>query len=247
MPTRLPTHSTNPHQEEPSKPFQLPHVTRDPAAAFSLLTAYLSTTRQLPTSLFRAVVQQDPPAILAGWGPKYGHYLLFPCWDHSQPLKDNHPTGAILRWRHPDETPPLEWFGGNPRPMAPGSRKQDGWWQIGSATADTLIITEAPIDGLSVAASLPTFSDHTPALPSDIAILALGGKPDLPRGSWPAIRRFSVPLTMMGPGSGLPIRFRPPRNLARQWCGCNLRPAIRIGMRCGKTTRPWPGPPGRMP
>ncbi len=176
VPTCLPMSSTNPHKEEPSKPFQLPHVTRDPAAAFSLLTAYLSTTRQLPASLLRAVVQQDPPAILAGWGPKYGHYLLFPCWDHSQPLKDRHPTGAILRWRHPDEAPPLEWFGGNPRPMAPGSRKQEGWWQIGSTTADTLIITEAPIDGLSVAASLPTFSDHTPALPPDIAILALGGE-----------------------------------------------------------------------
>ncbi len=182
VPSLQPARQPNPsHAGAVSLPFQMPHVTRDPAAAFSLLTAYLSTNRQIPASLLHAVLRRDPPAILAGWGPKYGHYLLFPCWDHTQPLKNSHPTGALMRWRHP--IPPLEWFGGNPRPMAPGSHKQAGWWQIGSATADTLFITEVPIDGLSVAASLPTFSDHTPSLPPDIAFLALGGKRGLLHGS----------------------------------------------------------------
>ena len=175
VPTIRPASPPAQHQEASSRSFQMPHFYRNPTEAMALIADYLTDVRQLPAGLIRTVLHQDPPAILAGWGPKYGHYLLFPCWDHTQPLKDSHPTGALMRWRHPDQAPPLEWFGGNPRPMAPGSHKQDGWWQIGSANAATLIITEAPIDGLTVAASLPTAMAATD-LPTDVAICALGGE-----------------------------------------------------------------------
>ncbi len=176
VPTITPPRSPAPEPERPPTPFQMPHFVRNPIDAWPVIVDYLSDVRQLPASLLRTVMHQDPPAILAGWGPKYGHYLLFPCWDHSQPLHDSHPTGAILRWRHPDRDPAPEWFGGNPRPMAPGSHKQAGWWQIGPRDAATLIITEAPIDGLTVAASLPTVTERTPDLPADVAICALGGE-----------------------------------------------------------------------
>lgn len=176
VPTLMPVRPPAPSRETPPAPFQMPHFYRNPAEAWPLIADYLADIRQLPASLIRTVMHQDPPAILAGWGPKYGHYLLFPCWDHTQALKDSHPTGALLRWRHPEETPPPEWFGGNPRPMAPGSHKQAGWWQMGPADAATLIVTEAPIDGLTVAACLPTFTDQTPDLSVDLAILALGGE-----------------------------------------------------------------------
>lgn len=176
VPTILPASPPRPQKEDPQKPFQMPHFYRQSTEAWPLIASYLTDIRRLPTILLRSVMQHDPPAIMAGWGPKYGQYLLFPCWDHSQPLKDSHPTGALLRWRHPEQTPPTEWFGGNPRPMAPGSHKQAGWWQIGPADAPTLIVTEAPIDGLTVAASLPTFTTQTPDLPANIVIMALGGE-----------------------------------------------------------------------
>jgi hypothetical protein len=176
VPTLTPARPPAPPRETPPAPFQMPHFYRNPTEAWPLIADYLTDVRQLPAPLLRTVIHHDPPAILAGWGPKYGHYLLFPCWDHSQPLKDSHPTGAILRWRHADHDPAPEWFGGNPRPMAPGSHKQAGWWQIGPADAATLIITEAPIDGLTVAASLPTVTERTPDLPAGVAICALGGE-----------------------------------------------------------------------
>ncbi|MCY0886415.1 MAG: hypothetical protein OWV35_11165, partial [Firmicutes bacterium] len=160
----------------PERPFQLPPSQRDPRAAWAMIQDYLVEIRKLPAPLVRQLVMADPPAVLAGWGPRYGHYLLFPCWDHAQPLAGQRPTGALLRWRHSDREPPRDWFGGNPRPMAPGSSKRAGWWQIGAPTAPTLIITEAPIDGLSVAASLTPVTDIHPRLPADVAILALGGE-----------------------------------------------------------------------
>ena len=171
----LPT-LTTPQPHAPPEPFRMPHFYRQSTEAWPLIAEYLTDIRKIPANLIRTVMHQDPPPILAGWGPKYGHYLLFPCWDHSLPLKDSQPTGALLRWRHPDEDPPQDWFGGNPRPMAPGSHKRDGWWQIGPSDADTLIITEAPIDGLSVAASLPTFTDQHPEPPPGVAMMALGGE-----------------------------------------------------------------------
>lgn len=176
VPTWRPPSPPTPRADTPAAPFRLPHFYRQSAEAWDRIADYLTDVRQLPASLLRTVIHHDPPAILAGWGPKYGHYLLFPCWDHTQPLKDSHPTGALLRWRHPGEDPPAEWFGGNARPMAPGSRKREGWWQIGGTDAPTLIITEAPIDALSVAASLPTFHEERPEIPPDVAIMALGGE-----------------------------------------------------------------------
>ncbi len=176
VPTVNPPNMAPTQPQAVPQPFRMPHFVRQSTAAWPLITEYLTDIRKIPASLLRTVLHQDPPAILAGWGPKYGHYLLFPCWDHSQPLKDSQPTGALLRWRMPGEPPPHEWFGGNPRPMAPGSRKRDGWWQIGPSDAPTLIITEAPIDSLSVAASLPAFTDQHPELAPGLAILALGGE-----------------------------------------------------------------------
>lgn len=162
--------------ESPPPPFQLPHIVRNPAEAHDAALGYLTDVRQIPAPVVRLAMQSDPPAVLAGWGPKYGDYLLFPCWDHAAPLKGAHPTGALLRWRHADQTPPSDRFGGNPKPMAPGSHKAEGWWQLGDRNAATLIITEAPIDALSVVAALPTYSDRQPELPPDLAILALGGE-----------------------------------------------------------------------
>ncbi len=176
VPTVNPPNMAPTRPQAAPQPFRMPHFYRQSTAAWPLITEYLADIRQIPAGLIRTVLHQDPPAILAGWGPKYGHYLLFPCWDHSQPLKDSQPTGALLRWRHPGEEPPPEWFGGNPRPMAPGSHKRDGWWQIGASDAPTLIITEAPIDGLSVAALLPTVNDLHSDLPPNVAIMALGGE-----------------------------------------------------------------------
>lgn len=165
----------SPREHAPA-PFHLPHVVRNPVEAREAALAYLTDRRQIPAPVVRMAMTQDPPAVLAGWGPKYGDYLLFPCWDHAAPIQGAQPTGALLRWRHVDQDPPLDRFGGNPKPMAPGSHKSDGWWQIGERTAATLIITEAPIDALSIIAALPTYTDGPSAIPSNIALMALGGE-----------------------------------------------------------------------
>ncbi len=157
--------------------FRLPMRTFDPQKNLRHLTDYLTTERKLPRALVESLARSPHPPFYAGFGTKYADYIIFPCRDHSLSqavisvpsaslLK---PTGAILRWRHPDRQPPANQFGGKKSPMAVGTRRDLGWWQIGQGH-DTLIITEAPIDGLTVLAAMP----DTPAINS-VAIMATGG------------------------------------------------------------------------
>lgn len=162
-------------QDQPQE-FRLPMRTFDPAKNLKHLTDYLVGERKLPRELIESLARNPHPPFYAGFGTKYGDYIVFPCRDHSLPQAiSSHsasppsPTGAILRWRHADRLPPKNQFGGQKAPMPWGSRRDLGWWQVGQGH-DTLIITEAPIDGLTIRAA----TADNPAVAST-TILATGG------------------------------------------------------------------------
>lgn len=141
---------TKPYHEHP-----VPRVL-DPTKNRVLLREYLCGERRLPEEVLIQLADQKPPVLYAGYGTKgyaarYGHYLVFPQYHPDRP---EIPTGAILRWRHPGQKPPADWYGGKTNPIAPRSQRGDGWWQVGPYPASTLIVTEAPIDALSLWAAL---------------------------------------------------------------------------------------------
>ncbi len=160
-------HRTTPAPDKPKKPYAPPLRIFNVQKNLSILHDYLVTERKLPTSLIQSLAAQPHPPIYAGFGPRAQDYIVFPCRDHSLPTADSKQTGAILRWRHPG-TPPRDQYGGDPHPLAPGTTKSAGWWQIGSGR-DVLVVVEAPIDGLSILAALP------PEQVSHVSILATGG------------------------------------------------------------------------
>ncbi len=148
--TVIPAASASPSEATWDQPFRPVPRAFDPAANWQAVKAYLVGERKLPESLVRAIAHQPHPIVYAGWGTKFGHYLIFPMRHPNDP--ETH-TGAILRWRDPG-TPPERWFGGAKAAKAVGSRDTKGWWQVGPYGAATLIVTESPIDALSLWAGL---------------------------------------------------------------------------------------------
>lgn len=171
------------------KAFRPPRPTYDRAANWAAIRDYLCGVRRLPPEIVRPLVEGPRPAIYAGHGDQKGewsdgHYLVFPVYEPS--VYTGRPTdtpmvGAILRWRHPGDPPE-----GVPKAPKRGSgASQRGWWQVGPYPAPTLIVTEAPIDALSLWAALPAEARQT------TRILATGGS-DTPKapGVWTGVERL---------------------------------------------------------
>jgi len=149
----------------PDSPFRPVPRAFDATANWQAVKAYLVGERKLSESLIRAVANQPHPIVYAGWGTKFGHYLVFPM---RHPSDSQTHTGAILRWCDVGE-PPERWFGGAKAAKAIGSRDAKGWWQVGSYGVATLIVTESPIDALSLWAGLSSEDRET------TRIVATGG------------------------------------------------------------------------
>jgi hypothetical protein len=145
-----------------------------------VLQAYLHGQRKLPADLIMSLSQGPHAPIRAGYGDIYGHYVIFPLRDHTQAKKPE--VGAILRWK--DAGPPT-LYGGKKAPKVAGTDSEKGWWQVGPYPARTLIITEAPIDALSLWAALKPEDRET------TRILATGGS-DKPKahGVWEGVERL---------------------------------------------------------
>ena len=157
--------------------FRLPMRVFDPQKNLQRVTDYLVSERKLPKELIESLASHRHPPFYAGFGSKYDDYIVFPCRDHSKSPATSAPsaslpppTGAILRWRHTDRTPPADQFGGRTSPMSAGSQKSAGWWQIGQGR-QVLIVTEAPVDGLTVASALLDTREYA----AQSSFLATGG------------------------------------------------------------------------
>ena len=169
---------TTTQSENQVQEFRLPMRVFDPQKNLQRLTDYLVTERKLPKELIAGLANYRHPPFYAGFGSKYDDYIVFPCRDHSKSPATSSPsaslpppTGAILRWRHTDRTPPADQFGGRTSPMSAGlSQKSTGWWQMGQGH-DILIVTEAPIDGLTVASALLDTREYA----AQSTFLATGG------------------------------------------------------------------------
>lgn len=130
---------------------------------------YLVVQRGLPESVVKAAWDQGQ--IQKGYGPVNGHYILFPCRDWSQPNispQGPRPTGALKRWADP--TPPQ-----NPdyvKMAMAGTDKKSGWWQFsqGNTPKEIVVITEQPIDALSVMAAAKRLDRH-----DQLAVIGFGG------------------------------------------------------------------------
>ena len=131
---------------------------------------YLVGERGIPESIVRAAWDQGQ--IQKGYGPVNGHYILFPCRDWSKPDTTPHgtkPVGALKRWI--ESVPP-----GKPeytKMAMEGTDKKAGWWQFskGNQPKDIVIITEHPIDALSVMAAAAILGRQ-----GDIAVVGFGGQ-----------------------------------------------------------------------
>ncbi len=163
--TVVPAASTSPSEATLDQPFRPVPRAFDAAANWQAVKAYLVGERKLPESLIRAIAGQPHPIVYAGWGTKFGHYLIFPM---RHPSDSQTHTGAILRWCDVGD-PPERWFGGAKAAKAVGSRDVKGWWQVGPYGAETLIVTESPIDALSLWAGLSSEDRET------TRIVATGG------------------------------------------------------------------------
>ena len=103
---------------------------------------YLVGQRRLPELVVADMYRRG--FVYAGGGV-YRGYLVFP---HRAAATIPTITGYSLRWANKDSPPhdkPARW-------VAPGSRLKAGWFSIGRGT-DAVVITESPIDALSVWAS----------------------------------------------------------------------------------------------
>lgn len=130
---------------------------------------YLVTERGLPESVVKAA--WDLGQIQKGYGPVNGHYILFPCRDWSQPDTTPHgpkPVGALKRWieSYPSAKPEYT------KMAMEHSDKKAGWWQFskGNTSKNILVITEHPIDALSVMAATIALRQH-----DRIAVVGFGG------------------------------------------------------------------------
>lgn len=176
-----------PPTPSPSKPFKPPARTFDPARNWQGLRDYLVASRQLPADVLRPLTQGPHPALYKGYGDHDGQYLVFPMRNHADPGKPM--VGAILRY-----------LGDPPEGMIKTSKRgrgasQHGWWQVGPYPAPTLIVVEAPIDGLSLWSALAPGDRLT------TRILATGGA-DTPKapGVWSSVERLVLAQDRDGHG-----------------------------------------------
>lgn len=162
------------------KPYTAPKPVFNAAENQRVLQVYLHGQRKIPSDVIRELSQGPHAPIRAGYGNVYGHYIVFPMCDHTNPRKPE--VGAILRWK--DAGPPT-LYGGKKGPKAAGTDSSKGWWQVGPYPAPTLIVVEAPIDALSLWAALKP-EDRTTT-----RILATGGS-DVPKapGVWAGVERL---------------------------------------------------------
>lgn len=131
---------------------------------------YLVQERGLPESVVQAAWDQGQ--IQKGYGTVHGHYVLFPCRDWSQPDTTPHgpkPVGALKRWMESYPPAKKEYV----KMAMAGTDKKAGWWQFsyGNAPQDIFVITEQPIDALSVMAAAQRLGQH-----DQIAVIGFGGQ-----------------------------------------------------------------------
>ncbi len=134
-PDRRPAHA---------RPTILRHPERrdDPEGEWAQVRDYLVGERRLPDLLVADLYRRGH--VYAGAG-LYQGYLAFP---HRGDGPQPHVTGYSLRWAHadaPTDGKPAKW-------VASGSRLKDGWFHLGYSR-QTLIITESPIDAITLWAS----------------------------------------------------------------------------------------------
>ena len=176
-----PRPTTQPLVTRAQKPYQPPWRVFDDRLKASALIGYLTGQRGIPSDIVLDLLRQPHGPLAAGYGPRYGHYILFPMRNHTDPKKPE--VGAILRWKGADQ-PPKTLFGGEKAPKAPGTQTGRGWWQVGPYPASTVIVTEAPIDALSLWAAL------MPADRETTRIVATGGEGGLSApGLWAGTER----------------------------------------------------------
>ena len=150
-----------------SEPFRFVY---DYSRPYQPVCDYLVQQRGIPESVVKAAWDQGQ--IQKGYGPVNSHYILFPCRDWSQADATPHgpkPTGALKRWV--EATPPE-----NPeyvKMAMAGTDKKAGWWQFskGNEPKEIIVITEQPIDALSVMAAAAILGRQ-----GDIAVLGFGGQ-----------------------------------------------------------------------
>ncbi len=142
----------------------------DYARPYQPVRDYLVGQRGLPESVVKAAWDQGQ--IQKGYGPRDGHYILFPCRDWSQPDTTPHgpkPVGALKRWIEAYPPAKSEYI----KMALEGTDKKAGWWQFskGNAPKDILVITEQPIDALSVMAAATALRQH-----DAITVVGFGGQ-----------------------------------------------------------------------
>jgi hypothetical protein len=119
-----------------------PGTVTDPEQEWVQIQGYLVGQRRLPELVVADLYRRG--CVYSGEGI-YRGYLVFP---HRAEATSSTITGYSLRWANKDLPPhdkPSRW-------VAPGSRLKVGWFSVGRGT-DAVIITESPIDALTVRAS----------------------------------------------------------------------------------------------
>ncbi|AUW92639.1 hypothetical protein BXT84_00620 [Sulfobacillus thermotolerans] len=142
----------------------------DYSRPFRPVRDYLVEQRGIPESVVKTAWAQRQVEV--GFGPTQRHYILFPCrdWSMTAPIAQGPaPTGALKRWM--ESYPP-----DNPAYMKmamTGTDKKAGWWQfaLGNVPKDIVILTEQPIDALSVMAAAQMLGRD-----NDIAVVGFGGQ-----------------------------------------------------------------------
>ncbi|NMP23477.1 toprim domain-containing protein [Sulfobacillus harzensis] len=126
------------------RPTILRHPERrdDPEGEWTQVRDYLVGERRLPDLVVADLYRRGHVYVGAGF---YQGYLVFP---HRADGPQSRVTGYSLRWAQADAPPdgkPTKW-------VASGSRLKDGWFHLGHSR-QTLIITESPIDAITLWAS----------------------------------------------------------------------------------------------
>lgn len=126
------------------RPTLLRHPPRwdDPEREWTLIRDYLVGERRLSDLVVADCYRRG--YVYAGTG-FYQGYVIFP---HRADGPSSAVTGYSLRWAMPENPPderPVKW-------VAAGSRLKEGWFTLGRSSG-TLIITESPIDSITLWAS----------------------------------------------------------------------------------------------
>ena len=201
-PAALPTFPPRPAEISAPQAFQLPPRDFNSEANWQQVRHYLVQVRGLPSWLVRATY--DAQQVYAGWGHQAGGFLVFPCrpWDQTTGLRHGpDATGAILRWARPGAPLPTQYFG-QTHLMAKGSRKEAGWWQIGTGRR-AVVATEAPIDALTVYAGLQAMRwEH------QVTVVAGGGQGGFLPRQWAGFPAVVVATDRDAAGDGFEAVIR---------------------------------------